>query len=101
MLFTGFEDRGLMFRGVLLDVSPPPLRGILRSGPSGTLQRRRRRRPSSSLSPLGYLSFCLLWQLLRCGMGRELDSKSADIVPEVRIFPPSRRATAVESPVYW
>ena len=35
MLFTGFEDRGLMLSGVVLDVSPPSMCGILRSGPSG------------------------------------------------------------------
>ena len=40
MLFTGFEDRGLILRGVVQDVSPLSVCVILKSGPSGILQLR-------------------------------------------------------------
>ena len=59
MLFTGFEDRGLMLRGVVLDVSPPSVCGILRSGPSGTLQLRSGEGVRfQQILLLGYRCFC-------------------------------------------
>ena len=37
ILFTGFENRGLMLRDLVIDVSQSSVSGIFRSGPSGTL----------------------------------------------------------------
>ena len=76
MLFTGFEDRGLILRGVLFDVSPPSECGILRSGPSGTLQlwygERNQTPTQSTVSSFFFLlaaglSLFLLLGLSACG----------------------------------
>ena len=62
ILFTGFEDRGLMLRGVFLDVLPPSVCSILRSDPSGTLQLRKGERSRTPMLPM--LSSVILLKFL-------------------------------------
>ena len=115
MLFTGFEDRGLMLRGYC----PRRIAAICVRHPQEwsfrhsltTVGGRKldsnavdgvvlllppRRWVVSVSSDAGARS--LWWQRLCSGrgVGREPDSKSADVVLEVRLLPPSGWATAVE-----
>ena len=100
ILFSGFDDRGLILRN-LLNVSPPSVCGIFRNGLYGTIQHCSREEGGEEkgadsisdavvaevhiLPPHRWVTavpaasvagaFCLTKQLPYCGRGRELDSK--------------------------
>ena len=51
----------------------------------------------TAVTAAGTGALCLAWQLPRCGNGRKVDSKLADVVLEVRLLPPNPWATALFS----